>query len=102
MADKSSVEIEAPDSAKKGDVVTIVVKVTHDGNNFLHHTDWVYVKVNGEQIARWEFSWNDLPEKEVFVKEVTYPVKGPFTIEAKANCNIHGSVGAVTKQVKVE
>mgnify|MGYP006296138231 CR=1 FL=1 len=102
MADKSSVEVDAPDSAKKGDVITIVVKVIHDGNNFLHHTDWVYVRVNGEQIAKWEYSWNDLPENEIFVREVTYPVNGPVNIEVKANCNLHGSKGAVTKTVKVE
>lgn len=102
MADKTSVEIDAPGTAEKGEVITIVVRVRHSGNNLFHHTNWVYLRINGEQVARWEYSWKDLPEKEIFVKEVTYPVQGSITIEAKANCNIHGSEGTVTKQVEVE
>lgn len=102
MADKSSVTIDAPDTAEKGQVITIIIKVTHDGNNFLHHTNWVYVKANGEQIARWEYTWTSLPEQEVFEKEVTYAVNESLIIEAEANCNVHGSEGLVRKEVQVK
>lgn len=102
MADKSSVIIDAPDEVEKGQVITIIIKVTHDGNNIMHHTNWVYVKANGEQIARWEYTWTNLPEQEVFEKKVTYAVNDSLTIEAEANCNIHGSEGLVRKEVQVK
>ncbi|MFW5709995.1 MAG: desulfoferrodoxin family protein [Bacteroidota bacterium] len=102
MADKSSVTIDAPDTVEKGQVITIVIKVTHDGNNILHHTNWVYVKANGEQIARWEYTWTSLPEQETFEKKVTYAVNDSLTIEAEANCNIHGSEGLVRKEIQVK
>lgn len=102
FANKTSVAIDAPDSAKKGDVVKIKITVTHSGNNFMHHTDWAYVKMNGKEAGRWEYSFHNLPEDKVFSKEVSYTVDGPFTIEAEGDCNIHGSEGKVTKNVKVE
>jgi desulfoferrodoxin (superoxide reductase-like protein) len=102
MADKASVSIDVPDTVEKGQVVTIIIKVQHDGNNIMHHTNWVYLKVNGEQIARWEYTWTSLPEKEVFEKKVTYAVNDSFIIEARANCNLHGSTGLVTKEVQVK
>jgi desulfoferrodoxin (superoxide reductase-like protein) len=102
FANKTSAAIDAPDSVKKGDVVKIKITVKHRGNNFIHHTDWAYVNVNGKEAGRWEYSFHNLPEGEVFSKEVAYTVDGPFTIEAEGDCNIHGSEGKVTKNVKVE
>lgn len=101
FADKSSVSIDAPDTAEKGSEIIIKITVTHNGNNLFHHTDWVYIKVNGSEIARWDFKFNDLPENEVFTREVKYTVQGPLTIEAEANCNLHGSKGTAVKKVIV-
>lgn len=93
FADKSSVTIEAPEAARKGSIVTIRLTIHHKGNNFLHYTDWAYLKVNGKEVQRWEFTRKNLPEIEVFSREVQYTVNGPVDIEAEANCNIHGGKG---------
>jgi len=102
FANKTSAAIDAPDKAKKGDIIKIKVTFTHSGNNFIHHTDWAYVKVNGKEINRWEFSFHNLPENEVFSREVVYTVDGPFVIEAEGDCNIHGSAGKAEKKIAVE
>ena len=102
FANKTAVAIDAPDIAKMGDVIKIKITVKHRGNNFIHHTDWAYVKVNGKEIGRWEYSFHNLPENEVFSKEVTYTVDGPLTIQAEGDCDIHGSDGKVEKKVTVE
>mgnify|MGYP001404473337 CR=1 FL=1 len=97
-ANQSNVEIAAPDNAVKGSEITIKINVTHSANNFMHHTQWAYIKVNGKEIGRWEypFDTND------FSKEVKVKVAGPLEIEAMSNCNIHGSTGAKTKTVSVK
>ena len=102
FADKSSVEIDVPKDIKKGAEITIKVKVSHDGNSLFHYTDWVYVKAEGKEIAKWEYSMFSLPEDEVFMKEVKYTVNGPVDIEAEANCNIHGSAGKKSVKLKVK
>jgi desulfoferrodoxin (superoxide reductase-like protein) len=104
FANKSSVAIDAPEKAVKGSVVKIKVTVTHSGNNFIHHTDWAYVKVNGKEVGRWEFSAGSLPESEIFSREIDYTVEGdgPITIEAEADCNIHGSAGKVEKKIEIQ
>lgn len=102
FADKSSTKIEAPDKAAKGSEVTIKITITHNGNNLFHHTNWVYVKINGKEIARWEYSATSLPEDEIFVKEIKYTVDNTLTIEAEANCNLHGSKGKSVKKIKVQ
>ncbi len=100
-ANRASVTIDVPESAAKGAQITIKITVTHSGNNFLHHVDWAYINVNGKQIAKWEYSWRNRPESEVFSREVSYAVDGPSAVEAEANCNIHGSVGKAQKSVSV-
>jgi desulfoferrodoxin (superoxide reductase-like protein) len=104
FANKSSVAIDAPDKSAKGSIIKIKITVTHSGNNFIHHTDWAYVKVNGKEVGRWEFSSGNLPEGEVFSREVNYTAEGdgPITIEAEADCNIHGSAGKVEKKIEIE
>jgi desulfoferrodoxin (superoxide reductase-like protein) len=102
FANKSSVKIDAPDSAKNGEIITIKITVSHSANNFFHHTNWVYVKVNGKEIARWDFSASDRPETEVFTKEVSFKVENSVTIEAEANCNVHGSAGKAEKKIDVK
>jgi len=93
FASKSSASLVVPESVPKGTEVTIKVNVTHTGNNMFHHTNWVYVTVNGKEIARWSFSAMNTPESENFTREIKYTVNEPAQIEAEANCNIHGSAG---------
>jgi desulfoferrodoxin (superoxide reductase-like protein) len=102
LADKSVAKIEAPDEAVKGSEVVIKVLVSHSANNFFHHTDWVSVKANGKEIGRWEYSMTNLPEGAHFTKEIKLTVNEDLVIEAKANCNLHGSAGADTKKISVK
>ena len=95
-ANKSSVKIEAPQAAEKGSEIVIKIHVFHKGNNFIHYTDWVDVKINGKPFQRWEFSSSKRPEAEDFTIEVTYKLTEPITIVAEANCNTHGSQGPAT------
>lgn len=103
-ANKTSVGIDAPDQAVKGSVIKIKISITHKGNNFFHHTDWVYVKVNGKEIARWEFSSGKLPEEENFYREIEYKAEeaGALAVEAEGNCNLHGSTGKAVKTITVK
>ena len=101
FANKSSVKIDIPAEVKKGEKILIKVTVSHNGNNVIHYTDWVYVKAGNKEIARWEYSMFSRPDSEVFTKEVTYTVKETVEIEAQANCNLHGSAGKGTVTVKV-
>ena len=100
-ADKSSVTIDAPETATKGAEITIKVTASHDANNFLHYTNWLYIMVNGEEVARWDFSWRKKPEGKTFTKELTYTVTEPVEIKAEANCNVHGSEGPQTVKITV-
>ena len=97
-ANKSNVEITAPDTAVKGSEITIKINVTHSANNFMHHTQWAYIKVNGREIGRWEYPF----DSNDFSKEVKVIVTGSLEIEAMSNCNIHGSTGAKTKTVSIK
>jgi len=100
-ADKSSIQIVAPDYAETGSEITIELQVSHSGNNFLHYTEWVYVKINGEETKRWEFGNFDKPEDEKFTRSITFTVTGPIEIGAEASCNFHGSMGIATKSIKL-
>ncbi|RJP77830.1 MAG: hypothetical protein C4522_14100 [Desulfobacteraceae bacterium] len=102
FADKSSVRIEAPETAAIGQEITITLHVSHDGNNFIHHTDWIYVKINDQEIKRWEFGMFDTPESEHFTREIQYTVTGPITITAEADCNMHGSAGIAEKKIPIQ
>ena len=97
-ANKASVKIEAPNQVAKGSEVVIKLKVNHSGNSFFHYTDWVVVKANGKEIARWEYSAMDRPEDENFTKEVKVTADKDLEIEAQAHCNLHGSAG-VSKRI---
>ena len=100
-ADKSSVTIDAPETVTKGTEITIKVTATHDANNFLHYTNWLYIMINDKEVARWDYSWRKRPEDKTFTKEITYTVNEPVEIKAEANCNIHGSEGLQTVKVAV-
>ena len=102
LANKTAVTIDTPDTVQKGTEITIKVNVTHKGNNFAHYTNWVYVKANGEEIARWDFSMGNRPENETFIREVKYIVTEPTEITAEGNCNIHGSNGSAVLKINVK
>jgi desulfoferrodoxin (superoxide reductase-like protein) len=110
FANQAATTIEAPESAAKGSEITIRVKVTHSANAIFHHVQWVYVMVNGKEIARWSYSMFNLPKPDgkllsiplVFTKEIKYTVNGRCEIKAEASCNIHGSMGPATAQVSVK
>ena len=102
FANKSSVSLTAPESVPKGTEVTIKVNVTHSGNNMFHYTKWVYVKINGNEIARWDFSATKTPESENFTREIKYTVNDAVQIEAESNCSIHGSAGIMKAGISVK
>ena len=102
FADKTSISIESPQSVKKGTEITIEIAVSHNGNNFFHYTEWVYVRANGKEIARWDFSSGNRPESDHFTKKITYTVTEKTEITAMGNCNIHGSEGEVKTLVNIE
>jgi len=99
FANKSSVKIEAPQVAERGSEIRINIHVFHEGNNFIHHTNSVDIKINDKPVQRWEFSAFKKPEAENFTREVRYKITEPITIVAQSNCNIHGSAGATTRTV---
>lgn len=91
LANKSAVEIEAPQEAAAGEEITIVLNVSHNGNSFLHYTQWVELRINGETAKRWEYSMTDRPEAETFSVTFKTIVQERLDLEAEANCNMHGS-----------
>jgi len=101
-ANKAETKIDVPESAAKGSEITIKMTVTHSSNSFLHYTEWLWVQVNGNEVARWNYSSGNLPEGATFTKEIRYKVEGALEIKAKANCNLHGSAGEVSAKVAVK
>jgi desulfoferrodoxin (superoxide reductase-like protein) len=100
LANKTSVEIKAPAEVKKGTEVTIVINVFHKGNSQNHHTDWVFIKINGKEVKRWTFDKENLPSGGDFTLEFKYIITENVTIEAEGHCNIHGSAGIVSAKIK--
>ena len=101
-ANKTSVEITAPEKATKGSEITIKIEVSHFGNSRGHHTDWVVVKINGEEYKKWEYNKEDLPEDSNFNLEFTITAEEDMEIIAKGNCNKHGSKGKDKVKIVVE
>ena len=99
LADKSAVSIQAPSAVSRGSEGVVRVTVTHSANNFLHYTEWLYVKVNGKEIARWKYTSSERPEAETFTKEIKYTATDSMEIKAEASCNLHGSAGPQTVSV---
>jgi desulfoferrodoxin (superoxide reductase-like protein) len=100
LANKTSVEIKAPSKIKRGTEVTIVVNVFHQGNSQNHHTDWVFIKINGKEAKRWTFDKDNLPSGGDFTLEFKYIVTKDLTIEAEGHCNLHGSAGIKSTTIK--
>ena len=102
FANKTSVKIIAPEKAEKGTEITIKIEVTHMGNTKGHYTDWVYVKVNGEEYKRWEYSKENLPENQNFNLEFKIKAESNLEIIVEGNCNKHGSKGDDKVTIVVE
>ena len=102
LADKSAVRLEAPAHAGQGEKITITLFVTHSANNFFHQTNRVNLIINGQEMARWEFSGFNLPEAAEFSRTFDYVVTGPVTIESAAFCNMHGSSNTATATVGLQ
>lgn len=100
MANKTSVELKAPATVKKGSEVTIVINVTHKGNSKMHYTDWVTLKLNGKEIKKWAYTKESLPSSQSFTVEYKMTVTEDGTLEAQGHCNLHGSTGAKTIVMK--
>ena len=100
-ANKTKVEIKAPAEVKAGTEVTITLSVIHKGNTKGHHTDWVYLKVNGKEAKRWEYTKDALPSGEVFTVEYKMPAGEQLNLEAEGHCNLHGTAGLANGTVKV-
>jgi len=72
------------------------------GNTKGHYTDWVNVKVNGEEYKRWEYSKESLPDNQNFTLEFKIKVESNLEIIVEGNCNKHGSKGEDKVTVVVE
>jgi desulfoferrodoxin (superoxide reductase-like protein) len=99
-ANKTSVEIKASTEVKAGTEVTITVNVMHSGNSRSHHTEWVYLKINGKEAQQWSYTKENLPPDANFTVEYKIIVNEDLNIEAEGNCNIHGTKGAQTLVIK--
>ena len=100
FANKSSVVIEAPESAEKGSEITIKIYISHKGNSMFHYTALTHIKVNGKEVAKWEYSSSNRPESGNFTKEIKIRVTETIEIIAETFCNMHGSAGPATRTVK--
>ena len=102
FANKTAVKITAPEKAQKGTEITVKIEVTHMGNTSGHHTDWVWIKVNGEEIKKWEYTKKNLPDNQNFTLEIKIKAEATMEISAEGNCNRHGSKGEDKVTVMVE
>ena len=100
-ANKTKVEVKAPAEVKAGTEVTITLNVVHSGNSKGHHTDWVYLKINGKEVKRWEYNKEALPPGATFTVEYKYVAGEELKLDAQGHCNIHGSAGAALATVKI-
>ena len=100
-ANKTKVEVSVPADAKPGTEITITLHVMHSANTKGHHTDWVYLKINGKEVQRWKYDKSSLPPDADFTVEYKYVVNEALTLEAEGHCNIHGSAGPAKATVKL-
>lgn len=102
LANKAATSVEGPTSVAKGTEVTLRVNVTHTVNSPSHYTEWVKVKANKKEIARWDYSKDKRPEAAEFTKEIKIKVMEDSEIIAEASCNNHGSRGPATHKISVK
>lgn len=101
FANKTSVKIVAPEKVEAGTEITIKIEVTHMGNTSNHFTDWVVIKINGEEFKKWEYAKDNLPENQNFTLEFKIKAETDLEIIAEGNCNKHGSKGKDSATIKV-
>ena len=101
-ANKAEAKIEAPESTPQGSEITIRVTVVHNADSFLHHVEWLWIQVNGNEVARWDYTASNRPEGATFTKEIKYKVEGDVEVKAKASCNMHGSAGEAVGKVSAK
>ena len=65
----------------------------------MHFTDWVVLKINGEEVKKWTYSKKSLPEAQSFTLSFKVKVTGTMRIEAEGHCNLHGSEGIASATV---
>jgi desulfoferrodoxin (superoxide reductase-like protein) len=99
LANKGSVTIDAPDTAKKGEEVTVKLNVEHCCVTKMHYVNWVYLQANGKEVKRWTYTSKELPPSPKFSLEYKYSVAGDTELKAEANCNLHGSAGPALKKI---
>ena len=102
LANKSAVSIQAPAEVQRGSEAVIRVTVTHSDNSPIHHTEWLYITVNGKEVARWDYSAFNRPEAATFTKEIKYTATDNMDVKAEASCNLHGSAGPATSKISVK
>jgi hypothetical protein len=57
---------------------------------------------DGKQVARWDFTKENLPEGAVFTKEIKIKMAEDTEIVAEASCNNHGSKGPAKHKIMVK
>jgi desulfoferrodoxin (superoxide reductase-like protein) len=60
------------------------------------------VRVNGKEVARWDFTPEKLPESARFTREVRVKIEGDTEITAQGSCNKHGSKGQATLRIRAK
>jgi desulfoferrodoxin (superoxide reductase-like protein) len=102
LANKAEASIEGLTHAAKGSEVTLRITVIHNANTASHHTEWLKVMVNQKEVARWDYTKDNLPERAVFTKEIRIKVTEDTEIVAVASCNNHGSKGPAKYKIVVQ
>ncbi|HOO98766.1 MAG TPA: desulfoferrodoxin family protein [Bacteroidales bacterium] len=103
FANKTTVSVKSSATlVPKGTEVTITISVTHKGNSKMHYTDWVTVKFNGKEVKRWEYTKTSLPSDDNFTLQYKMKVVENGVVEVQGHCNLHGSTGAKTIELKIE
>lgn len=101
-ANRTAVTLEGPESVAAGTEITLTITVSHSGNSVFHYTNWVVVKADDEEIARWDFKSSERPESATFSRELKYTVEKDVEITAQGNCNLHGSEGPAVLTITIE
>jgi len=102
LANKTEASLAGPESAAVGTEVTITVNISHRGNSAFHYTDWVWVKADGVEIARWDFKPSSRPESEKFSREVKFMVTKSVEITAEGHCSLHGSKAPAVLKISLK
>jgi len=102
FANKTTVSIQAPAEVPKGSEVLIQVTATHSADNPLHYTEWLYIMMNGKEIARWNYTAFNRPGSETFTKEIKFIAAENMEIKAEGSCNLHGSAGPAILKISVK